>query len=77
MNIGAALYSTLVDKADYVPVIPVVLQYGWYRNQLKLNYPGKVLIPQMSGDMASDITAAATLTRAGEFIIQMSLPNSG
>jgi len=61
MNIGAALYSTLVDKADYVPVIPVVLQYGWYRNQLKLNYPGKVLIPQMSGDMASDITAAAGL----------------
>ena len=64
MNIGAAIYSTLVDKSNYVPVIPVVFQYKWYRNQLKQNYPGRVNVPEPSGDMAADIMAAANLNSA-------------
>lgn len=38
MNIGALLYASLVEKNDFVPIVPVVMQYEWYRAQLRRNY---------------------------------------
>lgn len=45
MNVGALIYKSLVDKADFVPVIPVVSLYGWYEEQVRRNYGGKIVMP--------------------------------
>lgn len=55
MYIGAALYETVAAKKDYAAVIPVVLQYEWYRGQLKRNYGGKINVPPNNKDMRSYI----------------------
>ena len=51
MYIGAALYETVAEKRDYAAVIPVVLQYEWYREQLKRNYGAKINLPPNNTDM--------------------------
>jgi len=51
MNIGAILYETLVSREKYTALIPVVLQYEWYRRQVAANYPGMFNLPDNSSDM--------------------------
>jgi tetratricopeptide (TPR) repeat protein len=53
MNIGAVLYETLVAKAKYTALIPVVLQYEWYRRQATHNYPGMFVMPPNNQDMTA------------------------
>jgi len=55
MNIGAALYGTLVMKHDYAPYIPVVSLYGWYKEQAERNYKGRITLPPQSGDVKANI----------------------
>ncbi len=55
MNIGAALYETLINKIDFVPLIPVVMQYDWYRNQVQRNYQNKFNLPPKNPDMKTYI----------------------
>jgi tetratricopeptide (TPR) repeat protein len=55
MNIGAALYETLVNKADFVPLIPVVIQYDWYKKQASRNFKGRFNLPPDNPDMKSYI----------------------
>ena len=57
MNVGAALYETLYAGEEYVPVIPVVAQYNWYRGQLKRNYGKKIKLPPVYKDMREYIRA--------------------
>jgi hypothetical protein len=45
MNVGSALYLTLVDRENFAPVIPVVSLYPWYIAQLKRNYGAIVNFP--------------------------------
>jgi tetratricopeptide (TPR) repeat protein len=51
MNIGALLYESLVNRRPFVPVIPVVIQYEWYRQQLSRNYGGRVRLGTQNQDM--------------------------
>ncbi len=51
MNIGAALYETLINKSNFVPVMPVVMQYEWYRKQIMRNFKGKINLPPNHPDL--------------------------
>lgn len=51
MYIGAALFETIAEKRDYAAVIPVVLQYEWYREQLKRNFGSRLNLPPNNNDM--------------------------
>jgi tetratricopeptide (TPR) repeat protein len=55
MNIGAILYETLVKKEKYAALIPVVMQYEWYRRQVTANYPGMFTLPANESDMKTYI----------------------
>lgn len=57
MNIGAALYETLINKSNFVPLIPVVMQYEWYRNQVIRNFRGKINLPPNNPDMKTYIAS--------------------
>jgi hypothetical protein len=45
MNVGSSLHLTLVEKKKFTPLIPVVLMYDWYLDQVKRNFPGGVNLP--------------------------------
>jgi len=63
MNIGAALYETLIHKKKYVPLIPVVMQYEWYREQIRKNYPGMANMPPVSASMKDYIRDTITANK--------------
>jgi tetratricopeptide (TPR) repeat protein len=55
MNIGAALYETLVAREKYTALIPVVLQYEWYRRQVLYNFKGMFNFTDNNQDMGGYI----------------------
>lgn len=63
MNIGAILYETLVKKEKYSALIPVVMQYEWYRRQVMSNYPGMFNLPENSPDMKAYIRSVLAANR--------------
>jgi len=63
MNIGAALYETLINKSDFVPVIPVVMQYEWYRKQVNRNFKGKINLPPNNPDLKSYIESVVAYNK--------------
>ncbi|MCX8093453.1 MAG: DUF2723 domain-containing protein [Candidatus Goldbacteria bacterium] len=63
MNIGAALYETIINKVDFVPVIPVVMQYEWYRNQVMRNFKGKINMPPNNPDIKTYIESVVTYNK--------------
>jgi hypothetical protein len=63
MNIGAILYETLVNKEKYTALIPVVLQYEWYRRQVTANYPGMFVMPDNSPDMKTYLKSIIAANR--------------
>ncbi len=67
MNIGALLYKSLVDKAGFVPFIPVVSQYGWYQAQVKRNFGDRILLPPVTTDVKSFLGSIEALNPGKEF----------
>jgi tetratricopeptide (TPR) repeat protein len=59
MNVGAMLYESLIEKEQIVPVIPVVLQYDWYRRQLAKNYGDSLKMAVPAADIKDYISAIA------------------
>lgn len=55
MNIGVALYETLINRSEFIPLIPVVMQYEWYRKQVIRNF--KLNMPPISPDLRSYISS--------------------
>jgi len=55
MNIGAALYEGIIKKSNFINIIPVVIQYPWYREQLKRLYDENLLLPPVISDQATEL----------------------
>ncbi len=66
MNIGAALYGTIIMRHEYVPYIPVVSLYPWYNAQIKRNYGKKINLPLASDDIKSNIENVVKLNSEKE-----------
>ncbi len=55
MNIGAALYERLIKKENFISIIPVVLGYSWYRDQLMRIYDGDLKLAPLAPNMIEEL----------------------
>ncbi len=47
LNMSSALYESFVNKKDFVFINTRLLEYDWYRKQLKNDYHDAIILPEM------------------------------
>jgi tetratricopeptide (TPR) repeat protein len=67
MNVGAALYKTLIDRENFAPVIPVVSLYPWYERRLARNYGRIINVPPPESNTKAYISDMMTWNSGRDF----------